>query len=504
MSNAFLMPVSLRKDIAMVLMNFTPLPAQDDDWACQELQGVVLNDKRLEDRLGSILHALFTQSTESIPAACQTLADVKATYRFFDNPKVSSDAILAPHQQHTLQRMREHPVVLLLNDISEINLTDKTVAEQLGYIGDNKTKGLFIHPLLAVTPDRLPLGVAHWHTWQRTDISRTATERKHDPIETKETYCWLQGYRQACRLAARAPDTTLVYIADRGSDLYDIYHEAHRRQEGPHAEFLLRAAYFNRLVSPLPTDEDTPPETHLQAQLATRPVLATITFERPGTATRRARPVTQEVRAGQVWLQAPYRKHHPLAAVPVNAILLTEPSPPDGDAPLVWLLLTSLPVDTPEQCARIIRYYLARWEIELFFKVLKSGCQIEKLYLQTADRFMNCLAVYLLVTWRLLWCTRLGRTCPELPCTVVYTDAEWRALYLIMEHEPPPATPPTLRTMTHWIARCGGFLARPSDGEPGIHTMWIGLRRLGDFTLAYQSFGPERRQQRIPKAPPIR
>jgi hypothetical protein len=489
----------------MVLMNFTPLlSAEEDNWACQELQGVVLNDKRLEDRLASILQLLFAQSTESIPAACRTLADVKATYRFFDNPKVSFAAILAPHQRHTLQRMREHPVVLLLNDISEINLTDKKVTEQLGYIGVNKTKGLFIHPLLAVTPERLPLGVAQMQTWLRTDLSRTATERKHDPIETKETYCWLKGYRQACQLAARTPHTTLVYIADRGGDIYEIYHEAHLRQDKPHAEFVLRAAYGNRLIHPCDTDDDTPPETHLQAQLATQPVIATITFERSGTAARTQRTVTQEVRAGQVWLQAPYRKQKSVADAPVNAILLTETHPPAGEDPLVWLLLTSLPIDTPEQCERVIRYYLARWEIELFFKVLKSGCQIEKLYLQTADRFMNCLAVYLLITWRLLWCTRLGRACPELPCTVVYSDAEWRALYLIMEQESPPSTPPTLRTMTHWIARCGGFLARPNNElEPGIRTMWIGLRRLSDFTLAYQSFGPRRRKQQASASPSI-
>jgi hypothetical protein len=486
-------------------MHFTPILAEEDNWACQELQGVVFNDKRLEDRLTIILHALFQQSTESIPTACQTQADVKAIYRFFNNAKVSFNAILTPHQCHTLKRLREHPVVLLLNDISEINLTDKKVAEQLGYIGDNKTRGIFIHPLVAVTPERLPLGIVHMHTWLRTDISRTATERKHAPIETKESYCWLLAYRRSCLLAAQAPATTLVYVADRGCDLYEIYHESHLRQDGPRAEFLIRAAYRDRRVSPRDTedeDDDTPPATHLQAQLATNPVIALVTFERPATATRSKRTVTQEVRAGQVQLQAPYRKGTSVVDVSVNAVLLTEPAPPDGEEPLVWLLLTSLPVETPEQCERVIQYYLARWEIELFFKVLKSGCQIEKLYLQTADRFMNCLAVYLLITWRLLWCTRLGRACPDLPCTVIYTDAEWRALYLIREQEEPPATPPTLREMTHWVAQCGGFLGRPSDGEPGIQTMWIGFRRLGDFTLAYQSFGPGRRQQRTSSSPP--
>ena len=147
-------------------------------------------------------------------------------------------------------------------------------------------------------------------------------------------------------------------------------------------------------------------------------------------------------------------------------------------------------MDTTEQIETIIDYFLARWEIELFFKILKSGCKIEALYLQSPEAIYNILALYLIIAWRLLWCTRLGRACPDLPCTVVYTEDEWKTIYHIVEQRAPPATPPTLQESTHCIVRCGGFLCRPSDGNPGIKTMWIGLRRLYDFVLAYQTFGP--------------
>lgn len=486
----------------MDYMSFIPILAEDENWACHEIEGVVFNDKRLEDRLPTILQTLFSHPTESIPAACDSLKDVKATYRFFDNDKVHFQAILAPHFKQTLQRLRHHPVVLFLNDISEINLTDKTVADQLGYIGDNKTRGLFIHPLLAVTPDRLPLGLADYYTWLRTDISRNAQARKHEPLETKETYCWLLGYRKTCAIAKHAPTTTCVYVADRGADIFEIYHEAHLRQHTAAAHFLIRAAYPDRRVDPT---EGDPPPCHLQAQIAQRAPLATVQFTLQATASHPKRQVLQEVRAGQVQLKVPHKQDKTLADAPVNAVLLTEPNPPAGQEPLVWLLLTSLPVDTPEQCEAIIQYYLARWEIECYFKVLKSGCHIEQLYLQTGDRFMNALAIYTIIAWRLLWCTRLGRACPELPCTVLYTDTEWRALYFIMKQEAPPSAPmppPTLQTVTHWIAQCGGFLGRPGDGKPGIKTMWIGMRRLSDFAIAYKTFGPKKQPTRPKSAPP--
>lgn len=491
----------------MNYMSFIPMLAEDENWACQEMQGVVFNDKRLEDRLPTILQTLFRHPTESIPAACDSRKDIKATYRFFDNDKVSFQEIMAPHYKQTLTRIRHHPVVLFLNDISEINLTDKTVADQLGYIGDNKTHGLFIHPLLAVTPERLPLGVADYYTWLRTDISRTAQERKHDPLETKETYCWMLGYRNTCDLAKKAPSTTGVYVADRGADIFEIYHEAHLRRHTAPAHFLIRAAYHDRRVDPAGGDDSAtdPPARHLKEQIAQRAPLATVQFTLQATASHAKRPITQEVRAGQIQLKVPHKQDKTIADAPVNAVLLTEPHPPTGQEPLVWLFLTSLPVETPEQCEAIIQYYLARWEIECFFKVLKSGCQIEQLYLQTDARFMNALAIYTIIAWRLLYCTRLGRACPDLPCTVLYTEAEWRALYSIMEQEAPPtapAQPPTLQTMTHWIAQCGGFLGRPGDGEPGIKTMWNGMRRLADFAIAYKTFGPKKDQTSPEKSRP--
>jgi hypothetical protein len=181
-----------------------------------------------------------------------------------------------------------------------------------------------------------------------------------------------------------------------------------------------------------------------------------------------------------------------LADVTVHAILLTEEAPPPGHEALTWLLYTSLPIDTAAALQQALAYYLARWEIELFFKVLKSGCTVERLYLQTADRLMKALACYWLIAWRILYCTRLGQACPDLPCTVVFTPVEWQAVYLIY-YDALPATPPTLQAMLHLVARGGGFIGRAGDGQPGIQAVWLGLQRAHDYALAYQRFGPGRR-----------
>ena len=149
-----------------------------------------------------------------------------------------------------------------------------------------------------------------------------------------------------------------------------------------------------------------------------------------------------------------------------------------------WLLLTNLPVDTPAQALEKIQWYLCRWQIEVYFRILKSGCRIEKLQLEKLERLEPALACYMIVAWRVLFLTMLGRACPEMPCDVVFDTAEWHAVYIVTERQPPPDTPPTLDQMVRMVAGLGGFLGRKSDGFPGPQTLWIGLQRAADFVLA--------------------
>ena len=376
-----------------------PCPPEDD-WIRTELATLSLPDARLVTRAQAILRLMSRYPTESIPTACHSAAEVKGTYRFFENPRVAAPAVLAPHLEQTRQRIAQEPMVLFVQDFSELNYSGKTVAEELGWIGDNKTRGVLIAPILALTPERLPLGLVSWDYWLRETPTNAEQTRKHRPIEEKETYHWLLGYRHVCALAATFPQTHCLYVADRGSDLYEIYHEYQQCDPSARADFLLRGCEHNRLLQP--TDAAGSPQAkHLQDHLAQQPVVATYTFTLPATATRPKRKVTQEARMASVRLKPPYRQGVKLEPVDLQVIYLQEIHPPDGVEPLCWLLYTSLPLETADQVQTVLQYYFARWEIELFFKILKSGCGVEDLYLQTAPRLQTALMFYVILAWRI-------------------------------------------------------------------------------------------------------
>ena len=144
-------------------------------------------------------------------------------------------------------------------------------------------------------------------------------------------------------------------------------------------------------------------------------------------------------------------------------------------------------VDTPEQAIEKRSWYLCRWQIEVYFKVLKSGCRIEQLQLETRERLEPALVFYMIIAWRVLYLTMLGRDCPQMPCDAVFADEEWKAVYLVTQRKPPPEQPPSLDTMVRMIATLGGFLNRKRDGFPGPKTLWIGLQRVPDFVLALEA-----------------
>lgn len=120
---------------------------------------------------------------------------------------------------------------------------------------------------------------------------------------------------------------------------------------------------------------------------------------------------------------------------------------------------------------------------------MKSGCTIEQLQLETDERLVACLTLYMIVAWRVLYITMLGRECPDLPCDAVFEEAEWQAVYTVVKKQPLPRQPPRLAEMVAMIAGLGGHQGRKHDGPPGPKTMWIGLQRMQDFATAWVLFG---------------
>ena len=474
-----------------------------DAWIAEELKTADLGDERLNRRFEIVLERLAGRPSVSIPAACNGLAETQAAYRFFANERVAAKKILQPHRQATLKRIRQQATVLIVQDTTELEMTrpEQKVGGPLNW---ETQIGFLDHVLLAMTPERVPLGVVDANIWARDlEDFHKRRDRGHKPIEAKESYRWLQGYQHACAVAQAAPETRMVCISDSEGDIFECFAEAAAEDAagavdatGGKADWIVRSGQDRRLASgnaSLVEEVTRSPVWHsFEVKVSKRRAACGDDQKQKRRQERQARLAVCTLRAGRVCLKAPWRKDRQLQDHDVNVVLVREENPPAGEEPIEWLLLTSLPVDTLAQAQTVVEYYCCRWEIEVYFRVLKSGCGVEELQLETAERFTACLAVYMIVAWRVLFVLFMGRKCPDLPCDAVLGTDEWQSVYWIVNRQPPPKKPPSLESMVEMIASLGGYLGRKHDGPPGPKTLWIGMQRMRDYALAWQTFGPTR------------
>jgi hypothetical protein len=473
-------------------------------WVVEEMKTAGLHDNRLNDRLRALLSNLGAHPTASIPAACGGYRETAAAYRFFDNEKVGFENVLQPHVDATRIRIAAQPVVVLVPDTTEVDLTrPKQQVRGAGLLDGNARHGFFLHPLHAFAPDGTPLGTVAADYWTRDEgkppaSAQTRAQRAATPIEEKESHRWLRSLRQAQAEAARCPGTRVIFAADSEADIDEVIAAG---TEEPHAiDWVVRACQ-DRALEGNTAGKAAAPE-HLRAAVAAAPVryeqTISVRGREPKVACdrrgrrqpRQSRTAVVAVRAARVTLRAPWRQDRKLPDVIVNAVLITEVDPPEGDVPVEWLLITSLPIDTDGDIKIIVGHYCNRWMIEIFFRTLKSGCRVEERRFEEIERLLPCLAVYLIVTWRTLYVCRLGRSCPEMSCEVVFDPSEWQPVYQIVRRQPPPPQPPTLQEMVRMVAQLGGYVNRKRKDEPGPQTVWLGLQRLHDIALCWKTFGP--------------
>lgn len=463
-------------------------------WIAEETGTAAFGDERLAHRYRLLLDQLGSQPSLSIPAACGGRAEVEAAYRFFDNPRVDEGAIMAPHIAATEGRIASESIVVIAQDTTEIDLTRP---EQVvgGPLSDPGRVGLLCHVQLAVTPAGVPLGLVGGTTWWRDaqTFGESVATRKHKPIAKKESRRWVEGYRRCCAIARSAPQTVVVSVADSEADIYECFAEA--AAQGHAAKFIVRACQDRRLKD----TDDGPAKLYERARSAA--VLGSVEVEvsarrassgdkRKRRQARTARAATVTVRSATVTLKPPYRPDQKLPAVTVNVVLALEESPPTGEIAVEWLLVSDLDVSNAASAMRCLEYYTRRWDAEVYFRVLKSGCGVEKLQLETIERVVNALAVYRVVAWRVLSVLMLGRTCPAVSCNVVLEEAEWKAVYQVTTGRKPPRRPPPLGAMVRLIAGLGGYLNRSTDPPPGPKAMWIGLQQTRMLALGWLAFGP--------------
>lgn len=452
-----------------------------EKWSKEELKSANFGDKRLNNRFEKLIDTFSVSPNDSIPVSCQSWTDTIAAYRFFNNNNVSSDKILSPHKELTIKRIQDQSVVLLLQDTTEFDFSRDKKIQGMGPLSYEHQIGFHLHPTIAVTPSRVCLGTIDSYAWAREKLLCKSRNRKAIPFEEKESYRWLLSYRASTDVAYQCPNTLIVNISDREGDIYEVLKEAQLNNDINKARVIMRANHDRCLVD---NNGFRINEKLWEIVTETSPI-ANIEFDMQPRKGKSTRQVKQSIYSKQVWIPDPQSKAKKPPKIKVNAIACIERCPPEGEQPVQWILLTTLPTSTVEESLLVVKWYLCRWEIEIFFKILKSGCEVEKLQFETYEATLNCITLYMIVAWRIFYLTMVGRESPEISCEKLLARNEWQSVYLMTQKEKPPESAPSVGEMLKMIAKLGGHLGRKNDRLPGPKTMWIGIKRMRDFALAW-------------------
>ena len=453
----------------------------------KELAGCRFCDPRLGRRFRRLVGQLATSLGQTIPLACQDWTNTKAAYRFLSNGRVNETAILAGHFQATRERFAatEGPI-LILHDTTEFSYTRES-KEAIGILykvcgrkdKDGRPRlhtvcGILMHSSLAVTTEGLPLGLAAIKFWTRSKFKGTnALKRKVNPtrvpIEAKESVRWLENLKQSTSLLDEP--SRCIHIGDRESDIYELFCAA--QESG--AKFLVRTC-VDRLAGD---------GRHTIAAVMRRVKVKAIHEVEVRDAKGTVSQATVKVKYQRLRLYPPVGKQKEYPPLMLTVIYAQEASTPRGREKIDWKLITNLPVRSRRDAVEKLAWYAMRWRIETFHKILKSGCRAEASKLRTAQRIVNLIAVFCVLSWRIFWMTMMNRVAPAASPLVALTDVETQLLDTLLPERPKRRRKATLSTYLIKIARLGGYLARMNDSPPGNMVMWRGLSRLTDIELGF-------------------
>jgi hypothetical protein len=454
-------------------------------WVDRELANSKFKDARLGKRFRSLLEQLSSSPGGPIPLACQDWTNTKAAYRFLDNDRVSEAEILAGHFDATRDRVAATAgSILVLHDTTELTY-HREDGRQIGHLGTSqvgsatrplyhKVCGILMHSSLAVTTDGLPLGLSAIKFWTREKFKGSTALKRHInptrvPIEYKESMCWMDNLRESTELLG--DPARCVHIGDRGSDIYELFCEA--RDAGTH--FVFRICVDRCAGDGEHTVADEMAEEHCKG-------LHTVEVQdRYGNISE----AVVELRYRRVLVRPPRAKQSRYEPIKLTVLHATERGKPKGRDPIEWKLVTDLPVTSRASAIEKLRWYALRWRIETFHKILKSGCRAEQSKLRTAERLVNLLAMFCILSWRIFWLTMINREAKHVEPEIAFTPLEIDLLQRLALRRP-TIRAATLQDCLTQLAKLGGYLARAGDGRPGNMVMWRGMTRLTDIELGFQ------------------
>jgi len=457
-------------------------------WVQKEFTGIDLGDERLNRRFKHIVTRLAKHCGKTLASSFNQWKEIKASYRFFANPKVKESEMLAPHIEQTVSRIKEHDTVLLLQDTTYLDYNNRPKTQGLDLTFRSKlsteSEGLLLHNTLAVTDKGIPLGLLDQTFIDRKcfhgDNHSEARKVRHwnRSAEEKESIRWINVVKKCHRLDFGP--TKIVHVADRECDIYEFFRDAN--DLGEHV--LVRASQ-NRSINKRARREA--PSIllfdHLKAKRAQGKVEVTIQVN----GKKKYRKAKLSIVYQPITMPPPpnktIKKDGPsLPMVPLYAIMAIERHPPKDQSGILWVLLTNMDVRSLDQAIEKVHWYSRRWNIEVFHKVLKSGCGVENAQLRHADRLKKYIVLKSIVAWRLFWFTRAHERNKDDSCSTVLSKIEWSVLYRkTKKTKILSGTPPTIGEALIWIAKLGGYIGRSSDPPPGMISLWRGWQRLMDM-----------------------
>ena len=434
----------------------------------QDFETVEFWDKRLNKRLSESIENFTKNAQKSILGAGEKRSSAKAFYRLLSNDKFNIEMLADAASAATISRMEG--TVLLIEDTTDINLNGHKKTEGLGYSSEH-VLGVKLHSCIAVKPDGLPLGLVRQYCETRTAASSTMTksEKAARSIDEKESYRWLQMLNESTLYIPENIHT--ITICDREGDFYELY--AHAQELGE--DFVIRVTH----------DRTTEANEKLLSQIRRTQASGNVTVNIPRNSRKSipARQAKMEIAYCTVRIKKPGNVTDETLpdSLVFNLVRIIELNTDDRE-PIEWILATSLPLNNAEDAMTIVEYYVQRWKIERFHFVLKSGCNAEKIQQRTYEKIKPVLLIYSVIAMFIMMVTYIGRVLPDTSCNVFLDTDEWKILYqIIHKTKIPPAEPYSMADAVKYLGELGSYKRAPSDGPPGLKSIWAGLFKLFDF-----------------------
>lgn len=403
--------------------------------------------------------------------------EARQAYDFFSNSKVSGEILLEPHYQNTIERVRRcnAEYILAIQDTTVLNYTShraKTEIGRIGLTGKTHQYGLFQHNTLCVSSDNEALGLIDLQHFHNDDFDMS-TNSDNRAIEEKRTICWINSLK-ATREKLKECGKKIITVADRDGDFFEFLHEL------GNDFYVIRAQYDrctgekykkgNKLIELL---DKASPIGHAEIMIndVETHEIKTVTLNIKKLQNIDIPPSSRVKRAN---------KEKSYKPIKVNVVMAYNETH-------CWILITNLPVDSLSHCLEVMKIYKERWHVEDFHKVLKTGYQVDELYLHASlSAIKNALVMASISACRLYWLIFSGRVERELKADKFFEEYEWKCLYVYFK-EPIPHEIPTLAEVINKIALFGGYKPNKKSKPPGIKTMWLGFQAFSIAAEMYHS-----------------